>query len=355
MFAVPATPATRKRRREANVDLPLESVIIGTAAEIKPRLDNFQKINWRKPHLQLHIQQINFRSAKNLPDSFKAIKTPYDCFEYFVDDKVYKNIADQTNLYARNKNINTKFMTNTADIRKFVGIVMQMSVIRHYSTRTYWGKNSIDAVRNTMPCTQFETLRQNLYFNDNAQIIEDKINRNYDLLFKVRPLINIFNERFGSVTMPQRLCVDEQMCATKMKKNPVRQYMSAKPHKWGTKLFVLCDSAGFSYKFEVYADAGDNILQEGAPDLGASANVVVRLSQLIPDQLNHILYFDNFYASVPLLVYLRSRGIFSLGTVRQNRIPNCKFTKEKNMTNKSRGYSEENVGIAYGVEISSVM
>ena len=246
--AVPATPATRKRRREANVDMLLESVIIDRPAEIKPRSDNFQKINWRKRHLQLHIQQINFRGAKNLPDSFKTIKTPYDCFEYFVDEKFYKLIADQTNLYARNKNINTKFMTNTAEIRKFVGIVMQMSVIRHYSTRAYWGKNSIDAVRNTMPCTQFETLRQNLHFNDNAQIIEDKTNRNYDPLFKVRPLINIFNERFGSVPMPQRLCVDEQMCSTQMKKNPVRQYMPAKPHKWGTKLFVLCDSAGFSYK-----------------------------------------------------------------------------------------------------------
>lgn len=143
------------------------------------------------------------------------------------------------------------------------------------------------------------------------------------------------------------------MCSTKML-TKFRQYMPAKPHKYGMKLFVLCDSNGFSYRFEVYKGAGDNKVIPKTPDLGSKANVVIRLSSTIPDFKNHILYFDNFYTSLPLFVYLRSRGIYALGTVRSNRIPKCKLTKEVELKDKERGYSEEFVGRAFGVDISCV-
>lgn len=72
--------------------------------------------------------------------------------------------------------------------------------------------------------------------------------------------------------------------------NPTHQYMPNKPHKWGTKLFNLCDTSGFSYAFEIYSGAGDNVIPENTPDLGAASNVVVRLSKWIPDHQNHIIY-----------------------------------------------------------------
>ncbi|KAJ8942814.1 hypothetical protein NQ318_022828 [Aromia moschata] len=78
-------------------------------------------------------------------------------------------------------------------------------------------------------------------------------------------------------------------------------------------------------QIQIYTGAGDNTILPNTPDLGAASNVVVRLSQHIPNFVNHILYFDNFYTSLGLLVYLRSRGIYSLGTVRINRVPNCKL------------------------------
>lgn len=89
------------------------------------------------------------------------------------------------------------------------------------------------------------------------------------------------------------------MCSTKMRHH-LRQYMPNKPHKWWIKLFVLCDSSGYAYQFEVYNGAGDNVLLPGCPDLGATSNVVVRLSQTIPDFKHHIVYFVNFYTSIPV-------------------------------------------------------
>lgn len=57
------------------------------------------------------------------------------------------------------------------------------------------------------------------------------------------------------------------------------------------------------------------------------------------------------------MVYLRARGIFSLGTVRANRIPNGKLPHDKSEELKKapRRYSTEFVGSAYGVDITTVL
>lgn len=144
------------------------------------------------------------------------------------------------------------------------------------------------------------------------------------------------------------------MCSTKAKHH-LRQYMPNKPHKWGVKLFVLCDSHGFAFKFEVYNGAGDNVVLPDTPNVCATSNVVIRLSQTIPNFQHFILYFDNFYTSIPLLVYLRSSGIYSLGTVRANRIPNCKLPLDSDIKNEERGFSTENVTNALGVDVSTVL
>lgn len=260
------------------------------------------------------------------------------------------------NLYARQKDISTKFITDVAELRKFFGILFFMSVYRYPNVRSYWGKYSLEPVRQAMTRHRFEEIRTRLHFNDNSAAVAKGVS-GYDRLFKVRPLIEHFNEKFSSIPMRHRACVDEQMCPTKMQGNPTRQYMPAKPHKWGSKLFSLCDSAGFCYAFEIYSGAGDNIVHENCLDLGAASNVVVRLSKIIPYNMNHIIYFDNFFTSLALMVYLMSRGIYSLGTVRPNRIPNIKLSPDSVLAAKKvdRGYSEEFIGTAHGVEISNVL
>ena len=93
----------------------------------------------------------------------------------------------------------------------------------------------------------------------------------------------------------------------------------------------------------------------GHPGFGSTANVVVRLSQTVSDFVYHIIYFENSYTSLPLLVYLRARGIYSLGTVRSNRITNCKLPTNNEIKNEARGFSTEFVGRAYGVDIRKVL
>lgn len=357
--------ASRRNKRVRSPELEIEEcgpnatptqTFTGDIMQIRNDNKEFKTILWRKQSLQLHVNQIVFRGVTQLSASLKELHTPYDCLKYFFNDKLFLYLSEQSNLYARQTNVETKFTVDPIEMRKFIGILIFMSVYKYPNVRSYWGKHSFEAIRGTMTVNRFEEIRRYLHFNDNSKAV-DRGQPNYDRLFKVRPLVNHFNERFGSVPMLPRLCVDEQMCATKMTGTTLRQYMPNKPHKWGFKLFSLCDSTGFSYAFEIYTGAGDNIIPEGAPNLGAASNVVVRLSKNIPNFINHVIYFDNFYTSLGLLIYLRSRGIYSLGTVRTNRVPNCKLSSDAALSGKKvkRGYSEEYVGNSYGVDISSVL
>ncbi|KAJ8957327.1 hypothetical protein NQ314_006577 [Rhamnusium bicolor] len=94
-------------------------------------------------------------------------------------------------------------------------------------------------------------------------------------------------------------------------------------------------------------------LKEDEPYLKVTGNVV-RLIRIVPKNLNYCIYFDNFYASVPLMVHLVSQGMYSLGTVKRNRIPHNKLLEEKEMKKLDRGTSEEYVANVDGVDLSAV-
>ena len=343
---------------EEGTDIPQPNAggFTGNANQLVAQSKECKEILWRKKHLQLHKNEVVFRGSTMLPDSFKDLKTPFQCFTHFFTKEFIENISEQTNLYARQQDIETTFTTTAAEIRKYIGILIFMSIYRYPNAAEYWGRYSFEPVRTAMTSKRFYLIRKYLHFNDKSK--EKKRDEpGFDPLYKVQPLIKHLNSRFETVPKLPRLCVDEQMCATKMKRTSLRQYMPAKPHKWGFKLFVLCDSSGYSYSFEIFTGAGSNVILPNMPDLGAAANVVVRLSQTIPNFVNHIVYFDNFYTTLPLLIYLRSRGIYSLGTIRSGRIPNCKLPNDsdKQLTKEEKGFSLEYVGNAHGVDLANVL
>lgn len=346
-------PITSQSKKQLLEEVMPLSTFLGSSGEINIKSSEFKNILWRKKHLQLHKKQIDFKGREQLPERFYELKTPFECFKYFADEDLFQQIANETNLYARQTDISTKFTTSAREIQKYVGILFYMSIYRYPNTREYWAENSFEPIREAMTRNRFEEIRRYLHFSDNTKVLT-RDDPQFDPVFKVRPIIDHFNKRFQSVPMCQRLCVDEQMCSTKMASH-LRQYMPAKPHKWGMKLFVLCDSYGYSYGFELYSGASNNVTPNGAPDLGAAANVVSRLSQIIPNHQNHIVYFDNFYTTLPLMVYLYSRGIYSLGTLRANRIANCKLPSDKEVTKEPRGYSTEYVGSCHGIELSTTL
>lgn len=53
----------------------------------------------------------------------------------------------------------------------------------------------------------------------------------------------------------------------------------------------------------------------------------------MPDNQFYTIHFDNYYYFISMVVYLAKRGIYSSGW---NRIPNCKFSSEKEFNKYKR-------------------
>ncbi|XP_067614935.1 piggyBac transposable element-derived protein 3-like [Eurosta solidaginis] len=319
--------------------------------DIDTKSNEFKKILWRKGNMQKHLNEVSFLGDLSLSDEIISLDTPYKCFAFFFTDDLFESIVHYTNWNANRQDIEGSFCVTVTEMRKFLGILIYMSVIRMPSADRYWGRHTVAPVKKAMSSKRFYQIRKYLCFNDFSKM--KKIGEpGYDTQFKIRPIIDYLNQRFDMVPKKPRLCVDEQMCVTKMHSR-FRQYLPNKPHKWGMKFFVLCDSDGYAYRFELYSGAGDNIIPNGYPDLGATSNVVVRLTETVPAMINHIVYFDNFYTSLPLLVLLKSKGIYALGTIKFEQIPNCKLPSDKDSKLK-RGEVVEYIGSASGLEIATI-
>jgi hypothetical protein len=74
---------------------------------------------------------------------------------------------------------------------------------------------------------------------------------------------------------------------------------------------------GYVYEFEIYSGKGSAAADN---NLGMGGIVVINLLRIVDDLPNHSIYFDNLFTSIPLIVYLRERGIFATGTVRENAV-----------------------------------
>ena len=106
--------------------------------------------------------------------------------------------------------------------------------------------------------------------------------------------------------MEENLSIDEQIVPFKGRIS-LKQYNPQKPHKWGYKFFVLADPKGIMYDFIPYTGKIQLVEDPNVPDLKASSNAVLHLAQTIPSNKNHIIFFDNWFTSLPLLEHLASR------------------------------------------------
>ncbi|CAJ0932854.1 unnamed protein product [Ranitomeya imitator] len=113
---------------------------------------------------------------------------------------------------------------------QFWGLMLHMGLLKKPEVRQYW---SVDILFNTpvfrmvMVRTRFEAIHKFLHYSDNAQC-PARDDPNFDRLFKVRPVIEHFNKKFGEVYVPKRdICVDESLVHFKGRLG-FRQYLPSK-------------------------------------------------------------------------------------------------------------------------------
>lgn len=95
-------------------------------------------------------------------------------------------------------------------------------------------------------------------------------------------------------------------------------------------------------------------MPDNCPSRSTSSNMVVKMAQTIPRQKNYKLFFDNWFTSLPLMIYLHKEGILPLGTARLNRLKGLTMPTKKEFQKEARGAMCEKTTKIDGVKISAV-
>jgi hypothetical protein len=149
-----------------------------------------------------------------------------------------------------------------------------------------------------------------LHFADNEKQVQG------DLLYKVREVLTKIKQTFIAQFSPfQDLVIVESMVLFKGRLM-FKQYIETKIHKFGIKLYMLCDcETGFVLDLIVYTGAQTEM--ESVPELGVSGGIVATLMK--PYLNKGHSYADNYYTSPTLSASLFDCKTNSCGTVRLNR------------------------------------
>ena len=175
-----------------------------------------------------------------------------------------------------------------------------------------------------MTKNRFEELSQYLHFS-NSETEPQRGEENFDRLYKVRSLLSGVLENSQKAYEPSKnLSIDEGMIAFKGRLS-FRQYMPAKPTKYGIKVWMAADSQnGYVNNFSVYLGKEANVPRVN----GLGYDVVMKMASPFLKKHRHI-FFDNFFTSTKLMEDLLAQDTYACGTVRSNRkhLPPCAKNK----------------------------
>ncbi|KAJ8729842.1 hypothetical protein PYW07_016880 [Mythimna separata] len=327
------TPVHRKRRlREPSV-------------VTKKRPKQIQKFSlsykWKQSTF-LHRAQIEDTAVVEDPP---VVRSPLDYFLTFFSEDVIANVVQETNAYSVLKTGRSINLTEH-EFRDFLAILILMGIVSLPSYLDYWSKKyRYDKIASVMSLKRYEAIRQNLHFADNNFESSDRY-------YKVRSLLEGIRQNClaqESVTGEHTFSIDEMMVPYKGRKaGKRRQYMKDKPVKWGFKIYVRAGTSGMIYDFLPYG--GDDTFRyhkftDEERTLGFGTQVVLGLCQTIKKK-PAMVCFDNFFTSPELVYLLRENyGIFSVGTIRSNRLRGAeeKLSSEKALKKKPRGSFSQTV------------
>ena len=249
--------------------------------------------------------------------------TPRDLFDEYFTAALWETVVKETNRYAHQRQSTTSghmkewVDVTAADVQKYLGLRVLMGWHVLPSYHEYWCADDFSEVRacgKVMPRDRFDAIRSHLHFSDNNDPLA-KIDR----LWKIRPVLDCFLERFRAVYTPsQKVCIDESLFRYRGRHHAV-QFIPTKRSRYGLKAFKICESdgpaTGYTSAMKIYMGAEDR-----QSDTPVSFEVVMQLMEdaKLFDK-GYIVYTDNWYSSPTLFHHLQSRKTAAIGTVRPNR------------------------------------
>ena len=236
------------------------------------------------------IQTPAFTQRTGPTTVMNAEKNELDFVSLIFIPEILSILVAQTNLYAMQlqqklgRQDKQWTATTVDEIRAYLGIRIFMSVLQLPAMEMYWSTDYMFGnlfVPNIMPTDRFNKLCQYFHANDSTTN-PGQGEPGHDRLHHVRPLIDIVNERCLKQYNPhQNTSIDEAMIAFRGRLG-FRQYLPAKPTKYGIKVWMRADSEnGYCNEFEIYTGkSGDH----GNAKLGLTTRVVLNLTKKNQEQ-----------------------------------------------------------------------
>ena len=216
--------------------------------------------------------------------------------------------------------------TSSVEIKAFIAIILNMGLIRKPTLFAYWSTSDSQETpwfRRVMSRERFQSLQKCFHLVDVP--VPGPGDANYNPCARFQPIVDVANTTFKHHYTPrQELSVDETLIGTK-NKTQLMQYLPNKHHhRWGIKMWVLCEAAT-AYVMAFFVYRGKREQANNGDTRGLSQKVVVKLlamANLL--RKGYHVFCDNFFTSVQLARDLFAKHTYITGTIRRNRkgLPN---------------------------------
>ena len=206
-----------------------------------------------------------FRARPGVLVDTTNLHSPHEYFRHFLNIDIMNLIAEETNRYATDYLEGHPNLPRFSDLRwspidvteleNFLGLCLLVGIVKKPRYSDYWATEPLmytHIFSTIFKRARFQLIMHFLHFNNN----NNEPNHNdpdHDRMFKIRPLIDHFNDTFQAAIQPeQEIALDESLLLFKGKLH-FKQYIPAKRSRFGIKIFQVCESkTGYSYKFLVY-------------------------------------------------------------------------------------------------------
>lgn len=206
------------------------------------------------------LRRIIFSKENKLLVPVPGDGSPYDWFMLLMDEVLLDNIVRYTNQYAwevylggnltPQASINKWKELTIEELKLFIGLILHMGTVKLNRIRDYWKTSryfNFPFVREIMTRDRFLLILRCIHFCSSNQNVQAEIGR----LHKIRLLINHFNTKMLTIYYPTReLSLDEGTVLWRGRLK-FRQYIKGKRHKYGVKIYSLCEPGGLCVAFTV--------------------------------------------------------------------------------------------------------
>ena len=215
------------------------------------------------------------------------------------------------------------------DILAYIGVRIYMAIHKLPAIKDYWRAGLYQTqIKKVMSSKYFCLLGQALHFPEKEKKLEKESfeeSENSEYYTKVDPRhkIKLYLEKIAKnfqkyYELGRNITIDESLLQFKGR-NSMKFYIPMKPHKWGFKIHLLCDS-DTSYLYNLILDPGksgkDFLCYKESPSV--SESIVLRLLSCINDKKQRNIFCDGWYSSISLMKKLSNMGYLVTTVLRSN-------------------------------------